>query len=1127
MTHITIVLTIIIFTIFIFISFITSTDVPYKVYVGNIISTTNSGSNLDDYSPAQLTIQEIQSNGNQTTSNLKLVVYKGNLQVQSDRLLSTSIKIQDLILINSTLSTSNNLTIFGRSYLISSTINRYNVINIGGRTLIPSINFYGSIVTGLGIRSHVFEKLGKLPSFLFNVSSLYDGVCIQVYGNITVLPPFFQNPNTNESAIINLTNNASLVLKNGSSMKLLTGTLINSSVENTIALSNSGTIYLQGANELYNVLKDLQDSTSPMKEINFVQNVIDYFKNNFHFQYANYEQYSKSIYSPLSIYGGFEQTGQGKMIINIFSNGTVDEAPILYLTSNQSFLGTVHVNILSKTRVTLASATPDPTSWTFAAFKSAEYNAAGQADFVTDVPGFDVSSSATAPKSSSNGYWVSSLSVSGLACEELFNYYDFSSNVELCSVCSMNSSCSLCASKEDPTYTCVSKGRCPANQQVQKNCCLDCHGAGVASCQVSDNDATCQCKSNFVYNVHNHCAFPGYGIKVFLALLGSFIFLILLFVFSYRYNKGQKGKVIEELRQNLLSSQDGIGNTSNKTLKVIQSLQQDLILKDVFVRYEDLKLESKIGEGSYGVVYKATFRGAQVAVKQMRSPLFVDLTQNDIEEFRKEAYMMSRLRHPNIVLVMGISLIDIEPIRKRISSVNERTESSGSSKSKKEAKRTVCIITEYLEQGSLADILYGPSRLPADVWTYELILTCALQAARGMLYLHSHSPPICHRDLKCSNLVVDDHWVVKVTDFGMSRIIPEKIQDLDIGVSNRGKDVEDQLKYFFGRETEAPGSVHINVKDNDNYNRITERSGDSTSNLSISQNLEMTSNLGTTAWCAPELFTAGSTARYSVKVDVYSFGMVLWELWEKRRPFDNLTSRFDIMDAVREGLRPDISSSCPPAFRSLIERCWEAEPSRRPMFKYIVRYLKEELAQVKRMQTATGPNRSISTDIATRLVNRVEDNEIEASSPSSLRANIKNILSWAQSKESTENDTSAVPSSRAPLTIFDRGLSHLAGSPAVMSESVNSLTEQPGFKTGGGGGNRGAWRDRYVMKFSGWKTSQPDVGLPPSLGVGSQTANPMLSPQSNYQDGTEIFDMECEGNGSPEIQLSNSNRSNK
>jgi serine/threonine protein kinase len=63
------------------------------------------------------------------------------------------------------------------------------------------------------------------------------------------------------------------------------------------------------------------------------------------------------------------------------------------------------------------------------------------------------------------------------------------------------------------------------------------------------------------------------------------------------------------------------------------------------------------------------------------------------------------------------------------------------------------------------------------MWTYELVLSCALQAARGMLYLHSHQPPIVHRDLKSSNLVVDDHWVVKVTDFGMSRMVPEKMQE--------------------------------------------------------------------------------------------------------------------------------------------------------------------------------------------------------------------------------------------------------------------------------------------------------------------------------------------------------------
>jgi len=62
---------------------------------------------------------------------------------------------------------------------------------------------------------------------------------------------------------------------------------------------------------------------------------------------------------------------------------------------------------------------------------------------------------------------------------------------------------------------------------------------------------------------------------------------------------------------------------------------------------------------------------------------------------------------------------------------NRRDSTTTSAKSPK-AQKTVCIITEFLEQGSLADILYGPNRLPPDIWTYELVLTCALQAARGV-----------------------------------------------------------------------------------------------------------------------------------------------------------------------------------------------------------------------------------------------------------------------------------------------------------------------------------------------------------------------------------------------------------
>ena len=101
----------------------------------------------------------------------------------------------------------------------------------------------------------------------------------------------------------------------------------------------------------------------------------------------------------------------------------------------------------------------------------------------------------------------------------------------------------------------------------------------------------------------------------------------------------------------------------------------------------------------------------------------MELTESDIECFRKEAYMMSRLRHPNIVLVMGISLLDKSqnlqkprPMSKKMRMDSDEDFMGGAKdKESKPPPKTICIITEYLEQGSLADILYGPSKLPAEV----------------------------------------------------------------------------------------------------------------------------------------------------------------------------------------------------------------------------------------------------------------------------------------------------------------------------------------------------------------------------------------------------------------------------
>ena len=283
----------------------------------------------------------------------------------------------------------------------------------------------------------------------------------------------------------------------------------------------------------------------------------------------------------------------------------------------------------------------------------------------------------------------------------------------------------------------------------------------------------------------------------------------------------------------------------------------------------------------------------------------------------------------------------------------------------------------------------------------------------------------------------------------------------------------------------------------------------------------MTSNLGTTAWCAPELLTATNKTRYSVKVDVYSFGMVLWELWERKRPYEELYSRFDIIDAVREGRRPAISSTCPPTFRSLIQRCWHEQPARRPTFAYIVRYIKDELAHIKRqrMSSATsfsplhhllmGP-RSKSGASGTTISSPDLPSHSEDTSPSvSVEEDSSKV--WLQQRggiggavaEHVQPDAPPSASSILHQPACKPPPSTLPTAPLAIpqkpsQESLDMLASSP-WADGSGGdpeepsvaappsrtaplvGARNAWRDKYVMRFNGWKSSEPDTGLPPSV----------------------------------------------
>eukprot|EP00256_Glycine_max_P062322 XP_014631783.1 serine/threonine-protein kinase CTR1 isoform X2 [Glycine max] len=153
-------------------------------------------------------------------------------------------------------------------------------------------------------------------------------------------------------------------------------------------------------------------------------------------------------------------------------------------------------------------------------------------------------------------------------------------------------------------------------------------------------------------------------------------------------------------------------------------------------------------------------------------------------------------------------------------------------------------------------------------------LRMALDVAKGINYLHCLKPPIVHWDLKSPNLLVDKNWTVKVCDFGLSR---------------------------FKANTFIPSK----------------------------------SVAGTPEWMAPE-FLRGEPS--NEKSDVFSFGVIVWELVTMQQPWNGLSPAQVVGAVAFQNRRLAISPNISPALASLMESCWEDE---RPPFGSIVDSLKK------------------------------------------------------------------------------------------------------------------------------------------------------------------------------------------
>eukprot|EP01137_Pigoraptor_chileana_P033758 Opistho-2@25131 len=231
-------------------------------------------------------------------------------------------------------------------------------------------------------------------------------------------------------------------------------------------------------------------------------------------------------------------------------------------------------------------------------------------------------------------------------------------------------------------------------------------------------------------------------------------------------------------------------------------------------------------------------------------------------QFVFEIETMTKLRHPNIALFMGASLNT--PVK--------------------------AIVVEYLQGGTLMDRLHSNADIP---WAARVSYAC--DCARGMLFLHSASPPIFHRDLKAANVLLDNFGRAKVADFGISRL-----KSIRGGVSDY--DATDSL-------------------------------------------------CGTLFFMAPELFLDHNFAEHC---DVYSFGVVLCEIASRRTPYSDLSSSFHsgaiIVMVVCENVRPtgQLPPDTPPAFRSLLDECLSQYPDKRPTFRKVL----EQLSAIDRNSCA-------------------------------------------------------------------------------------------------------------------------------------------------------------------------------